>query len=206
MKDGFFRTAAATLKGRVADTRYNCREICRIIEEGEREGAGLMVFPELCITSYTCNDLFLQEALLRQARAGLKEIVDFTEGKQMVAVVGLPWEYGGRIFNVAAFVCGGRLLGLVPKLNLPNYGEFYEQRYFAVGMEEPVEVSWEGEKIPMGTRLLFACREIPSLVIAAEICEDLWVPCPPSIGHVLAGATVILPAMRWLERIPIGDP
>ena len=102
MKDGFFRTAAATLKGRVADTRYNCREICRIIEEGEREGAGLMVFPELCITSYTCNDLFLQEALLRQARAGLKEIVDFTEGKQMVAVVGLPWEYGGRIFNVAA--------------------------------------------------------------------------------------------------------
>ena len=191
MKDGFFRTAAATLKGRVADTRYNCREICRIIEEGEREGAGLMVFPELCITSYTCNDLFLQEALLRQARAGLKEIVDFTEGKQMVAVVGLPWEYGGRIFNVAAFVCGGRLLGLVPKLNLPNYGEFYEQRYFAVGMEEPVEVSWEGEKIPMGTRLLFACREIPSLVIAAEICEDLWVPCPPSIGHVLAGATVI---------------
>ena len=191
MKDGFFRTAAATLKGRVADTRYNCREICRIIEEGEREGAGLMVFPELCITSYTCNDLFLQEALLRQARAGLKEIVDFTEGKQMVAVVGLPWEYGGRIFNVAAFVCDGRLLGLVPKLNLPNYGEFYEQRYFAVGMEEPVEVSWEGEKIPMGTRLLFACREIPSLVIAAEICEDLWVPCPPSIGHVLAGATVI---------------
>ena len=161
MKDGFFRTAAATLKGRVADTGYNCREICRIIEEGEREGAGLMVFPELCITSYTCNDLFLQEPLLRRARAGLKQIVDFTKGRQLVAVVGLPWEYGGRIFNVAAFVCDGKLLGLVPKLNLPNYGEFYEQRYFAVGMEEPVEVSWEGEKVPMGTRLLFSCREIP---------------------------------------------
>ena len=192
MKDGFFRAAAATPKGKVADPGYNCREICKMIEDGEKNGAGLIVFPELSVTSYTCNDLFLQEPLLRQAKAGLKDIVDFTRHKEIVAVVGLPWEYGGRIFNVAAFIKGGKLLGLVPKVNLPNYGEFYEQRYFAVGMEEPVFVSWEGEKVPMGTNLLFACREIPSLVLAAEICEDLWVPYPPSIRHALAGATVMV--------------
>ncbi|HIT65027.1 MAG TPA: NAD(+) synthase [Candidatus Ventrimonas merdavium] len=192
MKDGFFRAAAATPRVNVADPAYNRTEICRQIEEGVRNGAGLMVFPELCLTAYTCNDLFLQQALIQQTKEELKEILACTRDKEVLVFVGLPWEHGGRLFNCAAAICGGRLLGLIPKRNLPNYGEFYEQRYFAVGPEVPVMTEWEGEPVPMGSRILFACREIPSLIVGAEICEDVWVPAPPSIGHVLAGATVVV--------------
>lgn len=192
MKDGFFRVAAATPKIKVADPVYNCEEICKLIEDGEKHGAGIMVFPELCLTAYTCGDLFSQFPLLKKAKAELRKIVEFSKGRQMLVFVGLPWEHGGKLYNAAAAVCNGELLGIVPKTNLPNYSEFYEQRHFVTGMEIPVETDWFGEKIPMGTNLLFACREIPELVVAAEICEDVWVPCPPSIRHVLAGATVIV--------------
>lgn len=192
MKDGFFRVAAATPKIKVADPVYNCEEICKLIEDGEKHGAGIMVFPELCLTAYTCGDLFSQFPLLKKAKAELRKIVEFSKGRQMLVFVGLPWEHGGKLYNAAAAVCNGELLGIVPKTNLPNYSEFYEQRHFVSGMEIPVETDWFGEKIPMGTNLLFACREIPELVVAAEICEDVWVPCPPSIRHALAGATVIV--------------
>lgn len=192
MKDGFFRVAAATPKIKVADPVYNCEEICKLIEDGEKHGAGIMVFPELCLTAYTCGDLFSQFPLFKKAKAELRKIVEFSKGRQMLVFVGLPWEHGGKLYNAAAAVCNGELLGIVPKTNLPNYSEFYEQRHFVTGMEIPVETDWFGEKIPMGTNLLFACREIPELVVAAEICEDVWVPCPPSIRHALAGATVIV--------------
>lgn len=192
MKDGFFRVAAATPSIRVADPAYNREAVCRMIEEGAKQGAGLMVFPELCLTAYTCGDLFSQFPLIRKAREELGEIVRFSRGIGMLVFVGLPWEHGGKLYNVAAAICDGRLLGIVPKKNLPNYSEFYEQRHFTAGFCQPVETDWDEGTVPMGTDLLFACREVPELVVGAEICEDVWVPCPPSIRHALAGATVMV--------------
>lgn len=191
MNDGFFRMAAATPKIKVADPVHNREKICHLIEEGEAAGAGLMVFPELCLSAYTCNDLFLQYPLIRSTRQELGEIVRFTKGKQMLVFIGLPWEHGGKLYNVAAAVCNGQLLGIVPKTNLPNYSEFYELRHFTPGMETPVMTQWEDGAVPMGTNLLFRCTNVHGLTVAAEICEDVWVPCPPSIRHTLAGATVI---------------
>jgi len=192
MTDGFFRVAAATPKIKVADPVYNREQICGLIEQGAGEGAGIMVFPELCLTGYTCGDLFLQFPLLNSARQELKEVIQATKGKQMLVFIGLPWEYGSKLYNVAAAICDGTLLGLVPKLNLPNYSEFYELRHFTRGVETPVMVEWEGSTVPMGTDLLFSCTDVPGLTVAAEICEDVWGPNPPSIRHALAGATVIV--------------
>ncbi|MCD8224046.1 MAG: NAD(+) synthase [Clostridiales bacterium] len=191
MRDGFFRVAAATPEIHVADTAFNRERICERIAEAERLGVGLMVFPELVLTGYTCNDLFLQYPLLRGARRELQEIVRVSEGRQMLIFVGLPWEHCGKLYNVAAAVCDGRLLGVVPKTYLPNYSEFYEQRHFTAGMRGPVQTDWLDGSVPMGTNLLFRCREIPELVVGAEICEDVWAASPPSIRHALAGATVI---------------
>jgi NAD+ synthase (glutamine-hydrolysing) len=192
MRDGFFRVAAATPKIRVADPVYNRERVCELIEEGTKMGAGLMVFPELVLTGYTCNDLFLQYPLLRSAKEELGEIVRFTKGRQMLVFVGLPWVHGGKLYNVAAAICNGELLGLVTKTNLPNYSEFYEMRHYTPGMELPVMTGWEEKEVPMGTNLLFRRKGYPELTIAGEICEDVWVPNPPSIRHALAGATVIV--------------
>lgn len=191
MKDGFFRVAAATPKVQVADPIFNRKQICSLIEEGVACGAGLMVFPELSLTAYTCNDLFLQSPLIRKAREELKAIVAFTAEKEILVVVGLPWEHKGKLYNAAAVINHGRLLGIVPKKNLPNYGEFYELRYFTPGTAQMGLTEWADESVPIGTNLLFRCRAVPGLLVAVELCEDVWVPCPPSIGHALAGATVI---------------
>ena len=150
-----------------------------------------MVFPELCLTAYTCSDLFLQETLLKEAKNGLKRILQSSKSKDMVLFVGMPWMHKGKLYNVAAVVNRGRILGIVPKKHLPNYSEFYELRHFTPGMEKVEMTEWEGLQIPMGMKLLFSCRTMPELVLAAELCEDVWVPCPPSISHALAGATVI---------------
>ena len=192
MKDGFFRVAAATPKITVADPGYNREQICRMIEEGERLGVGLMVFPELALSAYTCGDLFLQDVLLRSVRKELSVLAAFTEGRNMLVFAGLPWVHGGKLYNAAAAICNGEVLGIVPKQNLPNHSEFYEQRYFTKGMDIPTLTEWKDGHIPMGANLLFQCREIPSLVVGAEICEDVWVPRAPSISHALAGATVIV--------------
>lgn len=191
MRDGFFRVAAVTPEIRVADPVFNRERICERIEEGEALGAGLMVFPELCVTGYTCGDLFLQYPLIRSAREQLLKIAECTRDKHMLVFVGLPWEHGGKLYNAAAALCGGKVLGIVPKTYLPNYSEFYEQRHFTAGTDELLVTEWEGEQVPLCTDLLFRCREIPELVIGAEICEDVWSPCPPSIRHALAGALVI---------------
>ena len=191
MKDGFLRTAAATPKIRVADPQYNAKQIIELMEQGESRGVKVMVFPELCLTGYTCSDLFLQASLLESVKRELKHIVEASKKLHMIAFVGLPWEHEGKLYNAAAAISGGRILGLVPKKNLPNYSEFYELRHFCPGQETVRWIKIDGERVPFGMNLLFSCEDIPGLVLAAEICEDVWVPCPPSISHAMAGATVI---------------
>ncbi len=152
----------------------------------------MIVTPELCLTGYTCNDLFLQELLLREAGEALVWLIEQTKELNAIIFVGLPFAHRDKLYNVAAAFCGGILLGLVPKTSLPNYGEFYEQRYFSRGMKQPVPVSVAGLECYMGTRMIFECKEYPMLRISAEICEDLWAPCPPSNEHALGGATLIV--------------
>ena len=197
MRHGFIKTAAVTPKVQVADPEANAQEIIRLAAEAAGNGAKLIVFPELCITGYTCGDLFLQELLLKRAKEELFRIIRETAQLDALIFAGLPWEKDGKLYNVAAAFQGGRLLGLVPKTCLPNYGEFYELRHFARGNKEADDVcvdlgDGEGDYIPFGTKLLFTCESLPGLAVAAEICEDVWVPDPPSIRHALAGATVIV--------------
>lgn len=193
MKQGFLKVAAVTPKIRVADTRYNAEQICDGIRKAVAQGAKVIVFPELCITGYTCGDLFLQEKLLLEAKEALFKIAGFTKDFDSVVFVGLPFAYRGKLYNVAAAISRGEILGLVPKVYLPNYNEFYEARHFYRGMEQPVEAELsENRKVLMGTRLLFGCKEMPDFVIAAEICEDLWTPEPPSIRHARNGASLIV--------------
>lgn len=193
MRNGFIRAAALLPRVKVADPGYNKERICELIRQAAEQGVKIMVFPELCITGYTCGDLFYQELLLREAKKALFEIAEMTRDLDAVVFVGLPVEHQAKLYNVAAALCGGKILGLVPKTHIPTYNEFYERRHFAKGMETPVEVRLdETHVVPMGTRLLFSCRQMPGLVMGAEICEDLWAPDPPSIGHAMAGATVIV--------------
>lgn len=193
MKDGFIKVAAVTPKVRVADPEYNRKRIMEKIEEAEKERAVVVVFPELCITGYTCGDLFFQEPLLEEAKAALIQIAKDTAGKNMLVFVGLPIAYRGNLYNVAAALSNGVILGLVPKQCIPVYNEYYEARHFAEGMKETVEVVLDERiQVPMGARLLFCPDSIPELKVGAEICEDLWSPHPPSISLALAGANVIV--------------
>lgn len=192
MKDGYLTVAAITPDLKVADTTYNTERICEKIKECSALGVKVMVFPELCITGYSCGDLFLQEILLKKALKSLKKIAKCTVGVQAIVFVGLPICVRGKLYNAAAALCDGEILGLVPKTFLPNYNEFYEVRYFAKGMEETIDVDIDDESVPMGTGLLFSCDTFPELIIGAEICEDLWAPNPPSIRHALSGATLIV--------------
>jgi len=193
MKHGFVKVAAVTPKIVVANTEYNADVICDCIAEASAAGAKVIVLPELCITGYTCGDLFLQEKLLREAKNALLKIAGFTRFMDSLIFVGLPYAYRGKLYNVAAALSEGKILGFVPKSFLPNYNEYGENRYFAEGMAEPVSVQFaEGISFPMGTKLLFSCTELPELKIGVEICEDLWVPQPPSISHALNGATVMV--------------
>ena len=151
-----------------------------------------MVFPELVLTGYTCGELFNQKPLLTKAREELKKLVDFTAGSDMLVFAGVPWEYNNKLYNTAAAIQDGELLALIPKMCLPNYSEFYELRYFNPGFEKPVAVPWEDGYVLMWSKILFNCANVENLVVGAEICEDVWVLNPPSIGHASAGATVIV--------------
>ncbi len=193
MKDGFIKVAAVTPKIRVADPEYNRKKIMEKIEEAEKERAVVVVFPELCITGYTCGDLFFQEPLLEEAQEVLIQIAKDTAGKNMLVFVGLPIAYRGKLYNVAAALSNGVILGLVPKQCIPAYNEFYETRYFAEGMKESVDVILNNNiRVLMGGHLLFCPDSMPELKIGAEICEDIWSPQPPSISHALAGANLIV--------------
>ena len=193
MRHGFIKVAAVTPKIVVADPSYNADLICDCIAEASVAGAKIIVLPELCITGYTCGDLFLQEKLLSEAKDALLKIAGFTSDMDCLIFVGLPYVYHGKLYNVAAAVSKGKILGLVPKSYIPTYNEFYEGRHFTKGMQEVVEVAIaEGITVPMGTNLLLSCSEVPELKVGVEICEDLWSPMPPSTLHALNGASVIV--------------
>lgn len=192
MKDGFIKVAAATPQIRVADVAYNTESICRLIDETTGEGAKVVVFPELCVTGYTCGDLFNQEVLLKEARKALHKIAEYTAGKDALVFVGVPLSVEGELYNVAAALNRGKILGLTTKTFLPNYGEFYEMRQFRQGPETAREILFDNSKIPFGPQLLFVSSVMDSLVVSAEICEDVWSPVSPSIGAALEGATLIV--------------
>lgn len=192
MIHGFIRVAAATPKIKVADCEYNAERIIEIMEECVKKEVKVVVFPELCVTGYTCGDLFLQDTLLRGALEQLKRISIATKDMNLLSVIGLPFLKDGKLYNIAAFIKDGKVLGMVPKKNLPNYSEFYEARHFNPGNEMPEFVTFYEENIPFGMNLLFQCKDMQDLIIAAEICEDLWVPLPPSTNHALTGATLIV--------------
>ena len=192
MKDGFVKAAAATPDIRVADVAYNTENICKMIDETVANGAKVIVFPELCVTGYTCSDLFMQDILLKEAKEALFKIADYTKEKDALIFIGVPLAVDGELYNVAAALNRGNILGLTTKTFLPNYGEFYEMRQFTPGPEKARYISFNGEEIPFGPQLLFQAAEMEDLIVAAEICEDVWSPVPPSIGAALEGATVIV--------------
>ncbi len=192
MKDGFIKVAAITPNVKVADVDYNCQEIVKKIEEAAEKDVKVMVFPELCITGYTCQDLFLQDALLEAAKCGLSKIKNYSKNIDGIIFVGLPFDVNGKLYNVAAAISRGKIQGIVPKIYLPNYSEFYEARHFMSGKDIQTTIAIEEEEIPFGTNQIFTCGDMPSLRIAVELCEDLWVPNPPSVNHCLEGANLIV--------------
>ena len=192
MKQGFVKVAAITPDMRVADVDYNTAEICKNIGEAVEAGAKVLVFPELAITGYTCGDLFFQDALLKSAEEGLRKIVEYTKGKDALIFVGLPFVHAGKLYNVAAALNDGELLGFTTKTFLPNYDEFYEMRYFQPGPTTLEQILFDGKQVAFGPQILFECREMKELVVAAEICEDVWAPVPPSVPAAIQGATIIV--------------
>jgi NAD+ synthase (glutamine-hydrolysing) len=202
MKHGYVVAAALTPVIKVADCEYNTKQIAAGMQEAFEHKAKLAVFPEMCITGYTCNDLFLQNLLVKKALEGLIQLVAESEKYPgMLTFVGLPYEYCGKLYNVAAAICGGRLLGLVPKRSIPNYGEFYEKRQFTSGFKNCVTVTVNGKKVPFGMNQLFSCTNMPGFIVGAEICEDLWTPNPPGVEHALRGATVLVNCSASNETI-----
>ena len=194
MRDGFIKVAAGTPKIRVADCRYNAEQIFTMMREADKQGVKVLCLPELCLTGYTCGDLFLQDTLLCGAEEGLQTILESTRNLDMVTVLGLPvrCKWDNKLYNCAAVIQSGEILGLVPKTYLPNYGEFYEQRWFASGAGVETSVDLCGETVDMDAAGLFACETVPNLVLGVEICEDLWATEPPSARLARGGATVIL--------------
>lgn len=187
MTDGFLRVAAATPAIRVADPVYNQQQLLRLIQDLPPDTA-LLVCPELCLTGYTCGDLFLQPTLLRAAEEALAGLLEQTKTVETVLVLGLPAAFGSRLYNCAAVCQKGQLLGLIPKQNLPSYAEFYEARHFSPGEWEPREVHFAGQTTWLGAGLIFACEEMPAFRLGVEICEDLWVASQPSQRLAAAGA------------------
>ena len=192
MRHGFVKVAAATPDIRVADVAYNQEQICRLIDETASEGAKIVVFPELALTGYTCGDLFTQDVLLAQARKAICQVAAATEEKDALIFVGMPLAVEGELYNVAAALNRGKILGFTTKTFLPNYGEFYEMRQFREGPGEVRCICFEGEKVLFGPRILFEADVMPDLIVSAEICEDVWSPVPPSIQAAREGATVIV--------------
>lgn len=192
MVDGFIKVAAATPKIKVADTTYNAHAITDLIMEADAAGAKIIVLPELCITGYTCSDLFLQDRLLNEAKEALLRIAENTKDTDALVFVGLPIEQEQKLYNAAAALKGGKILAFIPKENIPAYAEFYETRHFTAGNRIPKDLHFCGEDIPFGTDILFACDNIEGLIVGCEICEDVWVANTPSTRHALAGADVIV--------------
>ena len=191
MRDGFVRVAAGTPGLYVADCVYNLQETLKLVQAADRDGVKLLVLPELGLTGYTCGDLFLQPVLLQGAEEALAGLLEATRGRELLVVAGLPVRWKDSLYNCAAVCQDGRILGVVPKIHLPNYSEFYEKRHFSPAPAENGTVTLCGQTVPFGAKLLFACAELPEFVLGVEICEDLWVPMPPSNELAAAGATVL---------------
>ena len=192
MKQGFVKVAAATPDIRVADISYNTEQICKLIDETVANGAKIVVFPELCVTGYTCGDLFFQDILLERSKEALNEIAEYTKDKDALVFVGVPLAINGKLYNVAAVLNRGKIIGLVTKTFLPNYSEFYEMRTFQAGPEEARVILYEGEQVAFGPQILFKAKNMEGLIVSAEICEDVWSPIPPSIMAATAGATILV--------------
>ena len=192
MRHGFIKVAAATPEIRVADVDYNKGQIIKQMDEAAEAGAKIIVFPELCITGYTCSDLFLQDILLNSAKKALVEIAEHTKNLDALVFVGVPIAVGGELYNVAAALNHGNILGFTTKSFLPNYGEFYEMRQFRPGPKKAEKILFGGKEIPFGPQLLFVENQMANLIVSAEICEDVWSPVPPSIEAAREGATVIV--------------
>ncbi len=190
MKDGFLRVAAATPKIKTADCPYNAQQIIDMAKKAP-EDTSLLVFPELCVTGYTCGDLVFQPVLLKAAEAAVERILKETMGLDMLLLVGVPVACGSSLYNCAAVCSHGRLLGLVPKSFLPTYAEFYEARYFAPAEQATLSLHYAGQETVMSRDQLFACRSMPDFRLGVEICEDLWTSTQPSQRLAEAGATVI---------------
>ncbi len=189
---GFVRVACATPKMKVTDVKYNTSEILQLCQKAATENVQLLIFPELAITGYTCGDLFFQRELLQAAKEELLKLVEATKQYSMLIVVGLPISTDNQLFNCAAVMCQGKLLGVVPKTRIPGYKEFYEPRWFAPARRViNQELELLGQKVAFGSDLLFKDENNPDFVVGIEICEDLWMPIPPSSHMVLNGATVI---------------
>ena len=191
-RHGFVRVAVATPRVRIGDPRHNADATLELMQQAARDKALLAVFPELGLSAYTCDDLFHQRTLIDAAESALAQLLARTRSLPLAALVGLPVAVDGRLYNCAALVCRGRLVGVVPKTYLPNYREFYEARQFTPGDSSPrTAIALAGQDAAFGTNLLFRLAEMPAFVLHVEICEDLWVPAPPSSFAALAGASVI---------------
>lgn len=201
MRHGFVKVAAVTVPVKVADPLSNAQSVKAKIEEAVKAQAKIIVCQELCLTGYTCQDLFYQETLLASAREALLSVAAYTKIIDALIFVGLPLEVDGKLYNVAAALSKGEILGFIPKRNLPTYNEFYEKRQFTEGPAEVREIVFGDSIVPFGSNLLFECDSVPGLVIGCEICEDAWVPETPSTAHALAGATLIVNLSASTETI-----
>lgn len=192
MEHGFLKVAVGTPSIKVADCFYNQQAIASLMKKAAEERAKILVLPELCITGYTCGDLFLQTPLLDAALDALNKLLEESRCNDLLTLVGIPLRHCGKLYNCAVLFQQGEILGIVPKTNVPNYSEFYEARHFVSAPEKNSTLFLLGKEVPFGSRLLFACRQLKQLIVGVEICEDLWAPNPISTQHALAGATVIL--------------
>ncbi len=189
MRDGFVRVGCATPNVKVADCNYNADRIVDLATIAAQKDISVLVFPELSITGYTCQDMFLHKTLTDAAFYALLDIADRTSGLEMAIIVGLPIQMNHKLYDCAAVLCRGEVAGIVPKSIIPGYGEFYETRYFNAYEEGELGCTYEG--IPFG-KMIFEHEEYPDLAIAVEICEELWVPDNPSVDYCMAGATIIV--------------
>ena len=191
-RHGFARVAACTTRCAIGDPAANAETILRATERCDRRAVALAVFPELALSGYAIDDLLLQDALLDAVERAIGRVVEGTAALRPLLLFGAPLRHAGRVYNTAVAVQRGRLLGVVPKIHLPNYREFYEHRHFASGQgTDGGSIAVGRHEAPFGPDLLFAAEDMPGLVVQAEICEDLWVPTPPSSDGALAGATVL---------------
>lgn len=192
MKDGFIRVAAATPSLKVGNTKYNSEKIIDLINEAKEKKIKVLVFPELSITGYSCQDLFFQDVLLKSATEALLEIARSTKGFDSLVFVGYPLKYNNKLYNTASVIKDGEILAFIPKENIPQYSEFYENRWFSPSPESNIFFTFNGKKCLFGRKVIFSCTTVESLKVGAELCEDLWVPSSPSTFLSLNGATVIV--------------